>query len=73
MKLSKRTIEAALPEGYGIDKAEGVWCFYGNDSAEWYSRCSDFCTLNQGTLEQWIKAFNRCRETKGQDGYGIER
>ena len=70
--LTKKQIEKALPEGYHIDKAEGVWYFYGHDSYIWYTTCSDFCTLDQGTIEQWVKSFESCLETRNQDGYGIE-
>lgn len=62
--LTKKQIEKALPEGYTIDKAEGVWYFGGNDTYGWYSTCSHFCTLDQGTLEQWVRAFEYCLLTK---------
>ena len=61
-KLTKKKIEDSLPEGYGIDKCEGVWYFFGPDTAEWYTTCSNFCTLSHGTLEQWMTAFKSCRE-----------
>ena len=34
VKITKKKIEDALPEGYGIDKCEGVWYFFGPDTAE---------------------------------------
>lgn len=71
--LTRKQIEKALPEGYGIDKADGVWYFNGEDTYEWYTTCSDFCSLNQGTLEQWLSAFAWCRSTKGKDGYQVWR
>lgn len=55
--MTKKQIEAKLPEGYGIDKAEGVWYFYGNDTMGWPDTCSNFCTLDQGTIEDWLNAF----------------
>lgn len=60
-RITKKQIEAALPEGYGIDKCEGVWYFYGPDTYDWYSTCSDFCTLDQGTIEQWVSSFETSR------------
>lgn len=65
MTLTRNKIEKALPKGYGISKAEGVWYFTGEDTASWTSTCSNFCTLDQGTLEQWVEEFEYCRDTNG--------
>lgn len=62
--LTKKKIEKALPEGYYIHKAEGVWYFYGNNSHEWYNSCSDLTTITQGTLEEWVKALNDVKALK---------
>ena len=71
--MTRKYIESKLPSGYEIDKCEGVWYFFGPDTSEWYTTCSDFCTLDQGNIEQWIKSFQICQNTKGLYGYGIPR
>jgi len=60
--MTKKKIESKLPEGYSIDKAEGIWYFYGNDSHLWPDTCSNFCTLDHGTIDQWKDIFNYLKE-----------
>jgi len=60
--MTRKQIEKALPEGYGIDKADGVYYFNGNDCIMWPDTCSNFCTLDHGTIEQWVSIFNYLRD-----------
>lgn len=69
--MTKKMIEDRLPNGYSIEKYDGMWYFHGHDTHVWNTTCSYFCTLNQGTVEQWLSAFEMCRpsEEKEESSY----
>lgn len=60
--MTKKQIEKALPEGYYISKAMGVWYFSGEDTINWPESCTNFCTLDQGEIEDWVERFEYCKE-----------
>lgn len=65
-RITRKQIEKALPKGYGIDKACGVWYFNGKDAdgdtSNWEKTCTDICTLDQCTVEEWVEMFNNLSE-----------
>lgn len=56
--MTRKSIESKLPEGYGIDKCEGVWYFNGGDTIEWPDTCAHVCTLDVYTINEWLSMFN---------------
>jgi hypothetical protein len=61
-KLTKKRIEKELPENCFLNKVGGVYYFIGEYTYNWADSCSNFCTLDHGTLEQWIERFNYLKE-----------
>ena len=56
-RLTLKKVNQALPAGYELVKGEGVYYFYGPDTANWYSAQVEVYSLNQMTLEGWLEEF----------------
>ena len=67
-RLTMKTVNKALPEGYELIKGEGCFYFSGEGEYgktwEWYAGSVMVYKLNDLSLEQWVEAFHIQREIK---------